>query len=71
MGHSLGGYIAGQFLKMFPKVVTSIFLLSPAGVNYPPKNSKKRLEEVAENQHFFMKYIFKDTIKTIFEEKVT
>ena len=70
MGHSLGGYIAGHFLKIYPKLVTSLILLSPAGVNYPPENSKEYLENVIENQNFILKILAKNMTHKIFVEKV-
>jgi pimeloyl-ACP methyl ester carboxylesterase len=71
MGHSLGGYIAGQFLGLYPQVITKLFLLSPAGVNYPPNNSKRNLEDVLDEQNFFFKLFAKDVMNKIFVEKVS
>ena len=70
VGHSLGGYIAGHFLRLYPGVVNKLVLLSPAGVNYPPKDSKKRLEDVIDNQNFIFKLFAKDIADRVFIEKV-
>lgn len=70
VGHSLGGYIAGHFLDMYPGTTNKLFLLSPAGVNYPPKDSKIRLENAIENQNLIFKLFATDIKNRIFIEKV-
>ena len=39
-------------------------------MNYPPKDSKKKMVKFSENQNFISKMILKNLLDQIFEEKV-
>lgn len=44
-GHSLGGYLAGQYTVKYPKHVNSLVLISPVGVPHAPAKDERMPEQ--------------------------
>jgi cardiolipin-specific phospholipase len=42
IGHSLGGYIAGNYTLKYPQHVKKLILLSPIGIRVPPESENSQ-----------------------------
>jgi len=58
-GHSLGGYMATKYAEYYPKHVSSVLLISPAGVWKKPAEFDAKLQSIVNNSGFIKKYLFK------------
>lgn len=61
-GHSLGGYVAAKYTKYHPERVSSVLLISPAGVWKAPPTLKKHMNGIANSSNFMKRYLFKKTL---------
>jgi len=43
-GHSLGGYLCGQYTAKYPSFVNSLILISPVGIDSQPQEKEKSLD---------------------------
>lgn len=58
-GHSLGGYMATKYAKYYPSRVSSIVLISPAGLWQKPVDFDLKMQDIVRNLGFFRRYVFK------------
>jgi cardiolipin-specific phospholipase len=58
-GHSLGGYIVTKYAKYYPNQVSSVLLISPAGVWEKPVDFNTKIQSIVSTFGFFRKYLFK------------
>lgn len=58
-GHSLGGYMATRYAKHYPSRVSSLLLISPAGMWPKPSDFDLRVQNLIKDYGFIRKFIFK------------
>lgn len=70
-GHSMGGYIASHYMEKYPDQITSLYLISPGGLNYPFPTAKTKItNHIDKNVNVFLRSTAKKVISNIFEKKV-
>jgi pimeloyl-ACP methyl ester carboxylesterase len=69
VGHSLGGYIAGHYFKLYHDQIEKLFLLSPAGMNIPFEDQKSKFMQFHEHRGKFAKWLIRSFAEKIFEKK--
>ncbi len=77
IGHSMGGYIALAFAKLFPKNIKGIFLLNSTALpdsKEKKQNRNRAIKAVKENYKTFIKVavplLFADKNKTIYKKEI-
>ena len=70
LGHSLGGYVGGHFLKQFPDKVENLYLISPGGMNSTTEEHIQNVNQMVQSFPFYRRIIAQSQIDSIFVKKV-